>query len=593
MTAHPESQPTVTVGELAAAFLEACGVRCAFGVISIHNMPILDAMAQRGVIRFVPARGEAGACNMADAQARVLGSLGVCVTSTGTGAGNAAGAMVEALTAGTPLLHLTGQIETPYLDRDLAYIHEAPDQLTMLKSVSKAAFRVRSADTALATLRKAVQTALTAPTGPVSVEIPIDIQQARVPLPQDLSPLPVARAAPDAAALDALASALAQARRPLLWLGGGARHAGAAVQRLMALGFGVVTSTQGRGIVPEDHPQSLGAYNLQPPVEGFYAGCDAMLVVGSRLRGNETLKYALKLPQPLYRIDADPGAQGRGYTDRLFVGGDAQPALEGLADRLEAIASARGGRLGHDPAFLGDLRTAHDAAVEALHRGLGPYSALVQALQSAVGREALWVRDVTLSNSTWGNRELRLFGPRAGVHALGGGIGQGLAMGIGAAVAAQVAPKPSAQGCGAMPGPDGASSNGEDRAAGPQTWCLSGDGGFALNLGELATAAQERCDLVVLLMNDRGYGVIRNIQDAQYGGRRCYVDLHTPDFAGLAAALGVAHRKIDRIDDFATVLTEVAARRGQGPVIVEIDMVAIGPFATAFAGPPVKKAPAA
>ena len=594
MTTNPASVPTVTVGELTAAFLEACGVRCAFGVISIHNMPVLDAFARRGVIRFVPARGEAGACNMADAQARVTGSLGVCVTSTGTGAGNAAGAMVEAMTAGTPLLHLTGQIETPYLDRDLGYIHEAPDQLAMLKSVSKAAFRVRSADTALATLRKAVQTALTAPAGPVSVEIPIDIQQARVPLPADLSPLPVAHAVPDATALDALAAAMEQARRPMLWLGGGARHAGAAVRRLLALGFGVVTSTQGRGIVPEDHPQSLGAYHLHPPVERFYASCDALLVAGSRLRGNETLKYALKLPQPMHRIDADPAAQGRGYASEVFVGGDARLALDGLADRLEAIAATRGGRLDHDPAFLPDLRAAHDEAVAALHRGLGPYSGLVRALQAVVGTHVLWVRDVTLSNSTWGNRELRLHGPRAGVHAMGGGIGQGLAMGIGAAVAAQVAPGLVAEGCGGAPAPAWDSSmDSPDGVAGPQTWCLSGDGGFTLNLGELATAAQEHCDLVVLLMNDRGYGVIRNIQDAQYGGRRCYVDLHTPDFAGLAASLGVAHRRVDRIEDFTPVLAEAAARRGQGPLIVEVDMVVVGPFATAFAGPPVKKAPAA
>lgn len=88
-------------------------MKAAFGVISIHNMPILDAFASRGNIRFVMARGEAGAANMADAYARTSGGLGVCLTSTGTAAGNAAGALVEALTAGTPLLHLTGQIETP------------------------------------------------------------------------------------------------------------------------------------------------------------------------------------------------------------------------------------------------------------------------------------------------------------------------------------------------------------------------------------------------------------------------------------------------------------------------------------------------
>ncbi|HEY1226655.1 MAG TPA: thiamine pyrophosphate-binding protein, partial [Ramlibacter sp.] len=256
-------QQQVTVGTVVAAFLEQCGVQAAFGVISIHNMPILDAFAQRGKTRFVMARGEAGAGNMADAYARSTSSLGVCITSTGPAAGNIAGSLVEAYTAGTPLLHITGQIETQYLDQKLSYIHEAPDQLTMLGAVSKAAFRVRSAATCLSTLKAAVQAAMTAPTGPVSVEIPIDIQQSVMEMPDDLSPLPVAVLAPSEAALDALADTLAKARRPLLWLGGGARHAGAAVQRLKALGFGIVSTGQGRGIVPEDDPASLGAYNIQ------------------------------------------------------------------------------------------------------------------------------------------------------------------------------------------------------------------------------------------------------------------------------------------------------------------------------------------
>ncbi|MFP3589507.1 hypothetical protein SCB29_38795, partial [Paraburkholderia sp. SIMBA_055] len=86
--------------------------------------------------------------------------------------------------------------------------------------------------------------------------------------------------------------------RPLLWLGGGTRHARAQVERLVKLGFGVVTSVQGRGVLPEDHPATLGAFNVQPTVEKFYKTCDALLVVGSRLRGNETLKYKLALPQP-------------------------------------------------------------------------------------------------------------------------------------------------------------------------------------------------------------------------------------------------------------------------------------------------------
>ncbi len=556
---QPETQAQVTVGAAIAAFLEQCGVRAAFGVISIHNMPILDAFATSGRIRFVMARGEAGGTNMADAYARTTGGLGVCLTSTGTAAGNAAGALVEALTAGTPLLHLTGQIETAYLDRNLSYIHEAPDQLTMLKAVSKAAFRVRSSATAISTLKQAVQVALTAPTGPVSVEIPIDIQAALIAMPADLTPLPVAVPVPPAAALDALADRLAKARRPLLWLGGGARHAGAAVARLMALGIGVVTSTQGRGIVPEDDARSLGAYNLHKPVEAFYQTCDAMLVVGSRLRGNETLKYELKLPRPLLRIDADASAEGRCYATEHFVCGDAALALAGLADRLERDMK---GRMHIDPAFATDLRAARSAAQTLLLDGLGPYTELVAQLQQAAGRNFNWVRDVTVSNSTWGNRQLQIFDARAGVHALGGGIGQGLAMGIGAAVGAAV------------------------NTPGRKTFALSGDGGFILNLGELATAVQEKADVVYVLMNDQRYGVIQNIQDAQYGGRRVYVELHTPDYAQLCASLAMGHVRVSDLKALPAALDK--ARAASGPFILEIDMRAIGSFKTAFAGPPTK-----
>lgn len=543
---------TTTVGELIAAFLEQCGVQTAFGVISIHNMPILDAIHNRGKIRYVGARGEAGAVNMADGLARVSGGLGVAFTSTGTAAGNAAGAMVEALTAGTALLHVTGQIETEYLDKDLAYIHEAPDQLSMLSSISKAAFRVRSVETALPTIREAVRVAQTAPSGPVSVEIPIDIQAAEIEWPADLAAPHVATLTHCSQRVAQLAEQLASAKRPLLWLGGGTRHARAAVERLVGLGFGVVTSVQGRGVLPEDHPATLGAFNVHAAVESFYKTCDALVVVGSRLRGNETLKYKLALPQPLYRIDADALADNRGYRNDMFIHGDASAVLEELATLLE-------GRLKVDPTFTQDLAAARESAVADVGKGLGPYKRLVDALQQAVGRDYNWVRDVTISNSTWGNRMLKIFSPRAGVHALGGGIGQGMQMGIGAALAGNAA----------------------------KTVCLVGDGGLMVNVGELATAVQENANVMIVLMNDQCYGVIRNIQDAQYGGRRCYVDLHQPDFAQFCESLKLTHYRIKSLDQAEEIIREGMAKTG--PVLVEVDMLSVGSFATAFAGPPVKE----
>ena len=163
----------------------------------------------------------------------------------------------------------------------------------------------------------------------------------------------------------------------------------------------------------------------------------------------------------------------------------------------------------------------------------------------------------------WGNRAPMLDHPRAGVHALGGGIGQGLAMAIGTSIA--------------------------DKAhqLGRKTVALIGDGGFMLNVGELACAVQEKADIVMLVMNDSCYGVIKNIQDDIYGSRHCYVDLHTPDFAQFCASLKVVYFKLGTPAETPAVLAQAFA--ASGPVVIEVDMKSWGPFAAKFAGPILKK----
>jgi acetolactate synthase-1/2/3 large subunit len=168
----------------------------------------------------------------------------------------------------------------------------------------------------------------------------------------------------------------------------------------------------------------------------------------------------------------------------------------------------------------------------------------------------LFRSDVTISNSTFGNRYVSLAAPHLGVHALGGGIGQGVPMAIGGAIA-----------------------GGEVKAV-----ALVGDGGTQLCLGELTTLADEDCNLVVVMMNDRAYGVISNIQDAQFEGRRAYCRLRTPDFGLLARSIGLAHVKVDRIEDFAPAFDRALAT--PGAVMLEVDMTTIGPFARPFGGPP-------
>lgn len=543
----PAEEP---VGDLIARTLAEAGVKYAFGVISIHNMPILDAIFRQGRITFVPARGEAGATNMADAYARVSKSLGVVITSTGTAAGNAAGSQVEALTAGAPVLHITSQIDTPWMDRDRAAIHDVPRQPDLLKSVSKNYFRIWDANGTVPVLQAAMSAALSAPSGPVSLEIPVDVQRAPAHIPHEIGVPIVSTIAPPAGHVEKLAELVRKAKRPLLYLGGGTKQASEQARGLVARGFCTVTSTNGRAVVSESHPRNLGAYNMTPEAQDIFDSCDLMIVAGSRLRGNETRNNALRLGRPLVQIDADASQGGRNYPVDMFIHGDAAATFDALLARLPA-------KLDTDEAFAASVKTARTKGEERLRNAIRPYDRLADVINArTMGGHHPWVRDVTIGNSTFGNRYVGFAEPHLGVHALGGGIGQGVAMAIGAACASGKI----------------------------KTIALLGDGGTMVNLGEFATAVENNLQVVFVLMNDQAYGVIANIQDAQYGNRHAYCRLHTPDFGLFAQSMGLAHRRVTDIAAFEAIFDEALAT--DGPVLLEVDMHAIGPFAEQFGGPP-------
>lgn len=543
------------VGDLVADFLQRMEVETVFGIVSVHNIPTLDAIGRRNAIRFVTARSEYGGGHMADAYARVQGGLGVLITSTGPGAANAVPALVEAGFAGTPLLHITGQTPTGMLDRDMGPVHDVPGQSAMLASVCKTAYRILSPGQALGILTRAVEDAMTAPRGPVSVEIPIDIQRAEIPRPADLDTLFLPRpaaVAPDEASLAALAEVVTAAKRPLLWVGNGAKRDTAAVRALVDLGIPVISSWNGRGAVPEDHPLSLAAGAGLPEIQAFLDTVDLLIVAGSRLRGHETQDQSLALPARRVQIDIDPKARGRTYASDLFVCGDAGVTLSALAERLS-------GRLAFDPDLAGDVAAARTAAKAAYAKFLDGYAAMPETVRRVLPRDGIFVRDVTLSHTTWGHRAFEVYGPRDTLYPVGAAIGPGLSMGIGAALG----------------------------AGGRKTLCISGDGGFAMNLGELWTAADERADVVFLVMNDRGFGVIKHIQDSLYGGRHHFADPTPPDFRRLAEGSGMPYAVVQSVAALESALGEALAH--PGPALVEVDMAAIGPYPRYYAPPPYAK----
>ncbi len=553
-----ETRMSYTVGDLVAEFLAAAGVTTAFGIVSIHNIPLLDAIGRRNAIRFVPTRGETGGGHMADAYARASGGLGVLVTSTGPGAANAVPALVEARFAGSPLLHITGQVPLRFLGRDTGTVHDVPTQGEMLASVCKSVHRIRVAEEAFGVLMAAAADALSAPMGPVTIEIPTDLQRATIDRPAaidrlvlPLRPAPV----PPAAELDAAAEVLRGAKRPMLWLGNGAKGAGVEALALLDLGFGAVSSWNGRGTVPEDHPRSFGAMhgNDTPAIQAFYEDVDALVVVGSRLRGHETLDGTLRLPKRLIQVDVDARASGRTYPAAQFIAGDAAAALGGLAARLR-------GNMQVDPGFGAEIAATRAAAAAAYRATLGPYADFPAQLRAAMPRDAVWARDATVAGATWAHRLMPVFGARDSIHPVGAAIGPGLAFGIGAALA--VGPK------------------------GRKTVMLAGDGGFAMNMSELFTAAQEQAEICVIVMNDGIYAAIGHIQDAFQGGRRFFGELRHPDLLGLAALAGMPAWRVDRAEAFGETVARALATRG--PALVEVDMRAIGPV-PAY-GPYLKKA---
>ncbi|MEU8352616.1 thiamine pyrophosphate-binding protein, partial [Streptomyces sp. NPDC048845] len=408
--------PTPNGGDLLVGTLRALGVDTVFGVVSVHNLPLVEAVDRD--LRFVPVRHEASAVNAADGYGRARGTIGCALTSTGTGAGNAAGSLVEALSAGTSLLHVTGQIDSPYLGRGRGFIHETKDQLGMLTAVSAYAATVTDAADAARILREAAAAALAAPGGPASVEWPIDLQYAPQDpaLPAGTFPGAPEAPAPSPAALDAAAALLAGARRPLVWAGGGAARAGDGLSALLdAWEAGLITSNSGRGAVPEDDARVVGNFASGPAGRALLAEADALLTVGSHLRSNETGDYTLQLPAAHVQIDVDAAALGRVHPATHALHGDAAPVLAALTERITALGTRTEDGWGER------IRTARTQAREALRDGIGPQAAVLDALTAALPRRAVIARDVTIPSSSWGNRLLPVHDPRDNVFPRGGG----------------------------------------------------------------------------------------------------------------------------------------------------------------------------
>ncbi len=551
----------MTGGEVIHEVLVRAGVDRVFGVVSVHNLPIYDAIERGGRITAVAMRHEQAAVHAADGYARASGRLGVAVASTGPGAANCVPGLYEAGFASSPVLMITGQADTPNLGKARGFVHEADNQAAMLATVCRRVETVRLRQQLAPALMRVIDDIQTGRPQPGSLEVPIDLQYAdREVTPAERAAVPVPEPVqPEQAAVEAAAELLAAAVRPLIIAGGGVvrsggaqRPAGASAQlRALAeqLGAPVLVSANGRGALPDGHPLCLGNLVYHPEIRALREEADVVLAVGTRLQvGSEARNYAA-LGGKLIHLDADAGVIHRVSPAELAVVAD---AAGGLAAVTAALAD-RGGRTDPAVAAARQAWAARAAAARATVQArlgdlVGPdHFAIMEELRAATPRDTRLVRDSTVPAYLWANQMLPILEPRTSLHPTAGAIGPGLPLAIGAAV-----------------------------ATGSRTVLIAGDGGFMLHVGELAVAAQYRLPVTICLFNDRGYGVLRRIEDARFAGRRFGVDLATPDFPALARSMGVEAHAVAGVEEFRTAFRSAAD--ADGPVLLDIDLNALHPI---------------
>ncbi len=532
----------MTGGEAVACALETLGVRHVFGIVSVHNLPIYDAIARRGTITPISVRHEQAAAHAADGYARATGELGVVIASTGPGTTNTMTGLFEASFASSPVLLVTGQIDSRYLGKAKGFLHEAEHQRTMLSSLCRRVDTVRRTEDIGRAIVAVADSIRAGRPQPGAVEIPIDQQYRRaevvVPGPQADSSY-----VPDTDAVAKVAAALCAATRPVLWAGGGVVSSGAGpalVALAERLSAPVVTTVEGRGSIAEDHPLCLGALTTSPPVEDVVSSADVVLAVGTRFQGSSTRNWSLSFGGTLAHLDVDPAVIGRSYPTALPVVGDARIGLELLLSIVDRVST--------DPTHAEKARSAALTARADARTQLGEdHCQIMDAIRRHAPRESVIVRDATVPAYLWGDRLLPILQPRTSMRPASAAIGPGLPLALGAAV-----------------------------GSGRPAVLIAGDGGFMLHVGELATAVQHDVPVVICLFNDRGYGVLRGIQARQFEGRTTGVDLTTPDFPALATSMGVQASRVSDPAEFESRFRDAIAS-GQ-PALLDIDLLALSPL---------------
>lgn len=470
-----------------------------FGIPGTHNLAVFSALAEANITT-VLTRHEQGAGYAADGYARVSGRPGVCLTTSGPAILNALAAAAQAWSDSVPVLFISPGLSTDHPGRGNGYLHEVKDQQAALEAVVAYSHRVTSVAEIPLAVAYAFSTMSTGRPRPVHLEIPLDLLDEVA----DVDIVTAPDTAPHHAAADAMASTvvrLTAAERPVLLAGGGAQGASDLVTALAErLSAPVITTANGKGVIDEHHPLSIGAGVHHPSVRELLTDSDAVLAVGTELAPSDFWSGPVPFPEKLIRIDIDAASMITNADPAIRLLGDAGTILAELLGKLEPSAPVHTER-----AKTARARLRADAAAEG-----GPWLEIINAVAPTIDERTVISGDSAMACYYGALSNLPVRRPRGFLYPTGmGTLGYGLPAAIGAATA-----DPNAQ-----------------------VLAILGDGGVMFTLPELATAAQQQIGMPVLIVDNGGYGEIRN-EMADRGEPLNAVRLGGVDFPAVARALG-------------------------------------------------------
>ncbi len=518
-----------TGGQALVEALVGEGVDTVFALPGVQLDWAFDALwERRDKIRVFHTRHEQATSYMADGFARTSGRVGVCMVVPGPGLLNASAGLATAYACSSPVLCITGQVDSRTIDHGFGMLHEVPRQDNVLGSLTRWSGRALTGNEIPQLVRDAFSQLRSGRPRPVALELPPDV------LMQTADVSPVERAAEerqeaDSSLLDLAAGSLRRAERPVIYSGGGTLAAGA-WQELRDLAellqAPVVMSVDGRGAVSER--DDLGHTGLSG--EALVREADVVLAVGTRFWIPARV-WGLAPGAQIIRIDADAEEIERLGLAQLGIAADARCALAGLRDRLDGSTSRSPSRE--------RLRAVKEAAADRL-RDFEPQLSYTTAMRAALPDDAIVVSDLT-QMTFFGTIGFPVYEPRTYIGpGYQGTLGSAFATSLGAQVAHP------------------------DRVV----VAIAGDGGFLYTLGELATQKRHALPVISIVFNDNAYGNVKRTQQLDFGGHLLGSDLANPDFVALARSFGIDGERVETPSGLQSALqSAIAARR---PALIEV-----------------------